>query len=79
RQNEAKMRSTHTEAVAHAAVDMAQAIGAKAIVTTSTSGTTPRLVSKYKPGVPILTLCWNPRVHPQMSLVWGVESVYGDI
>lgn len=79
RQNENRARGGHTEAVAHGAVDMAQSIGAKAIVTTSTSGTTPRQVSKYKPTMPILTLCWNPRVLPQMSLVWGVEATYADM
>ncbi|MES1228049.1 MAG: pyruvate kinase alpha/beta domain-containing protein, partial [Armatimonadota bacterium] len=74
----AKSKS-HTEAVSHAAVDIATSLGAKAILTTSTSGATPRVVSKHKPQMPILTVCWHPRVHPQLSLVWGVEAVNADM
>lgn len=43
------------ETVAIAAVAAASEQGAKAILVLSTSGNTARLVSKYKPSVPIIT------------------------
>lgn len=74
-----KQKDAHTEAVSQAAVSIATALGAKAIVTTSTSGATPRVVSKHKPSMPVLTVCWNPRVLPQLSMVWGVQAVNAEM
>lgn len=67
-----------TEAVAHAAVSLAGALRAKAVVTTTTSGLTPRLVSKFRPKMPILCAAWNERVRAQMAAVWGVEAILVD-
>ncbi|MBV6458932.1 MAG: Pyruvate kinase [Fimbriimonadaceae bacterium] len=64
-----------TQAVARSAAQLAASIRAKAIVTTTTSGTTPRMVSKFRPRVPVLCAAWNPRTQAQMALVWGVESL----
>jgi pyruvate kinase len=48
-------RPTETvETVAFAAVAAASEQGASAILVMSTSGNTARLVSKYRPGVPII-------------------------
>lgn len=65
---------SHTEAVAHAVVDLSALVKPKAIVTTTTSGQTSRLVSKFRPKAPILCATWSKRVHSQMALLWGVES-----
>jgi len=65
-----------TQAVAKAAVQLATTLKARAIVTTSTSGLTPRMVSKFRPRCPVLTASWNPRTQAQLSVVWGVEAVY---
>lgn len=64
-----------TEAVAFAVAQMAQVTRPKAILTTSTSGQTPRLVSKYRPESPIWCATWNDSTYRQMSVVWGVEAV----
>jgi pyruvate kinase len=49
-------RPTETaETVAIAAVAAASEQGASAIIVLSTSGHTPRLISKYRPSVPIIT------------------------
>jgi pyruvate kinase len=63
-----------TEAVAHSAVEIAHTIKASAIVTVSTSGSTPRLVRKFKPNIPILCATWDQRVHQQLAMVGGVTS-----
>lgn len=66
----------HTDAIAHSVARLTHLIRPKAIVTTSTSGQTPRLVSKFRPRVPILCATWDPRTQRQMAVVWGVEAVH---
>jgi pyruvate kinase len=66
---------TQTEAVAHAVSDLAATIKAQAIVTTTTSGQTARLVSKFRPRAPIFCATWKPRTQAQMAVVWGVEAM----
>ncbi len=67
-----------TECVAHAAAHLAQMLGAKAIVTTSATGTTPRMVSRYRPHGPILCSTWSARTQRFLSVVWGVETAQVD-
>ena len=64
-----------TEAVAFAVAQMALVTQPTAILTASTSGQTPRLVSKYRPDSPIWCATWNDATYRQMSVVWGVEAV----
>lgn len=64
-----------TDVVAESAVDIAHALRARAILTTSTSGATPRMVSKYRPRVPIYCATWSERVHRQLALVCGVQCL----
>jgi pyruvate kinase len=65
----------HTDAIAHAVSELAFLIEPKAIVCTTTSGQTPRLVSKFRPRVPILCATWDDATHRKLAVVWGVESV----
>ena len=71
-------KESPTEAVAHAAVGIASTISVKAVVTTSTTGKTPRLVSKFRPKVPILCATWVHKTCRQLSMVWGVVATYCD-
>jgi pyruvate kinase len=71
-------KDTHTEAVARAAVSISGSLKAKAIVTTTTSGATPRVVSKFRPHAPVYCACWHERVQRHLALVWGVEAVLSD-
>jgi pyruvate kinase len=63
------------DAIAHGVAQLAALTKPAAIVTTTTSGQTPRLVSKFRPRTPILCAAWQERVQRQMAVVWGVESV----
>lgn len=63
-----------TDEVGRAAVQLAANLGVKAIVTTSTTGTTPRLVSRFRPSVPIYCACWQAKTQAFLSVVWGVEA-----
>jgi pyruvate kinase len=68
--------ATPTEhAIAAATVEAVELLGAPAIVTLTKSGFTPRLVSSYRPAVPIMGVCDDPRVYRQLALVWGVHPV----
>jgi pyruvate kinase len=65
-------RPTHTaETVAIAAVAAANEQGASALLVLSTSGETARLISKYRPRVPILTVTRNQQTSRQIHLHRG--------
>ncbi len=63
-----------TDAIAQAVATLERQIRARAILTTSTSGQTPRLVSKYRPHAPILCATDNPTTARFLAVVWGVEA-----
>lgn len=69
-------RVEHTQAVAFSVAQLAAQIRPKAIITTTTSGQTARLVSKFRPKTPILCATWKHKTHAQMALVWGCRSVF---
>ena len=60
--------------VAHAAEALAMNLGAKAIMTHTTGGTTTRRVACHRPRMPILALSPDDRVRRRLALIWGVES-----
>ena len=60
--------------VARAAERIATSMGARAIVTHTTSGSTTRRVSCHRPRMPVLALCTSEAVRRRLSLMWGVES-----
>jgi pyruvate kinase len=71
-----RVGGTPTEhAIAAATVEAVRLLGAPAIVTFTTSGKTTRLVSSYRPPVPILGVCDDETAWRQLALVWGVVPV----
>jgi pyruvate kinase len=64
-----------TEAISQATVQVARAVGARAIVTSTMSGTTARMVARHRPSVPVVAATSNPRTLGQLALVWGVQPV----
>jgi pyruvate kinase len=60
------------EAIAHAACDLARAVGARAIVALTESGGTARLVSKARPSVPVLAFSPDQKTLRRLALFWGV-------
>ena len=61
-------------AIARATWRLAKAVGARAIVTPTKSGSTARLVAATRPDVPILALSSEPGVVAALCLTWGVVS-----
>lgn len=59
------------EAVSRVANILARTVEAKAILAASLSGYTGRIVSRYRPELPILVTTDSERVQRQLSLSWG--------
>lgn len=62
-------------AICTAIIDMVEKINVKAILTLTASGYTPKLLSKAKPSVPILSFCPSPRNTRRMVLFSDVYPV----
>ncbi|MCX8023482.1 MAG: pyruvate kinase [Syntrophorhabdaceae bacterium] len=60
------------KAVAHAASHAAEEVGAKWIVVFTKSGFTARLVSKFRPKIPIIAFSPDVKVVREMRILWGV-------
>ncbi|HBP98409.1 pyruvate kinase [Leuconostoc lactis] len=67
-----------TEAVASAVSRIAHSVNAKAIVVSTNSGYTARMVSKYRPEVNILAVTYSERVQRGLTLNYGVLPVVYD-
>ena len=59
-------------AISHATVSAAMDLGAAAIVTVTKSGTTARMISRYRPECPIISCTTSEVICRQMALSWGV-------
>ncbi|RME39168.1 MAG: pyruvate kinase, partial [Thermoflexia bacterium] len=64
-----------TEAISRATVEIAAEVGARAILTATMSGTTARMVARYRPPIPILAATPMPRTRMRLTMVWGVTPV----
>jgi len=62
-------------AVAAAAVELAEGVGAKAIVTPTHSGRTARLVARLHPMCPVVAISNSAATHRKLALVGGVTSL----
>ena len=62
------------QAIANAAVKMAQDLHAKAILSFTHTGYTPRLLSKLKPEVPIIAISDMEKTARRLNLFWGIVT-----
>ena len=65
-------KGSYSDAVAEAAVTAARDIGARFVVAFTHSGYTARLLSKFRPTVPIIAFAPFEAVVRRMALYWGV-------
>jgi pyruvate kinase len=63
-----------SEVIAGSVCRAAEELKMKAVVVFTETGASARLVSKYRPRVPIVAFTPNPETYPRMSLLWGVKS-----
>lgn len=66
---------TVTDAISHATVTTAQDLGASAIISSTKSGHTARMVSKYRPRARVIAVTPKMDVVRKLQLVWGVQPV----
>jgi pyruvate kinase len=64
-----------TETVAQAAVSMSANLKAAAIISLTETGFTSRLISKYRPEIPILAITSSRKVAHKLSMNWGVIPI----
>jgi pyruvate kinase len=64
-------------AVARAAADVGDFLGAKYLVAFTQSGDTARRLSRYRSPIPLLAFTPVPAVRSQLALSWGVETFLG--
>ncbi|WP_262693966.1 pyruvate kinase [Kordiimonas aquimaris] len=63
------------DAITAAARQVANTVGAKAIVTFTTSGSTAMRAARERPSAPILTLTPRTEIARKLSIVWGLHTV----
>jgi len=73
-----KTRRYITKLICYHAATMADEIKAKAVCTLTNSGYTAFQISAWRPKSHILVFTSNKRILTQMSLLWGVNSLYYD-
>ncbi len=61
-----------SDAVSSVAKMLAEHVKAKLILAASLSGYSGRIVSRYRPELPILVACDNERTERQLNLSWGI-------
>lgn len=71
----AEMPRTTTDAISHATCTIAHDLGAAAIITSTRSGFTARMVSKYRPKAPIISVSPDEKVVRKLCLVWGAQPL----
>jgi pyruvate kinase len=64
-----------TEAISSSAVEIANEVDARAIITATMSGTTARMVARHRPAVPVVAVTPNEKTLYRLALVWGVMPV----
>lgn len=67
-----------TEAISQSVAISALDLNAKAIISSTESGQTARMVSKYRPQAPIVAVTTQERTLRRLALTWGVTPVKGE-
>ena len=66
------VKPTNADAISHATCQVALDLKVKAIVTFTFSGSTARMVSRYRPPVPIIAASTQDSTVKKLTLSWGV-------
>ncbi|WCF06886.1 pyruvate kinase [Paenibacillus thiaminolyticus] len=70
-----KQQATVTDAISQAVANSALELDAKAIISSTQTGYTARMVSKYRPKAPIIAVTPSEQVMRGLCLSWGVVTV----
>jgi len=69
------VRKTVTDAISYSTCNIALELGADAIITSTQSGHTARMVAKYRPRAPIVAVSSRRQVASQLALTRGVQAI----
>ncbi len=75
REGSISTRQSVTNAIGLATCAIAHALGAAAIISSTESGHTAKMVSKYRPQAPIIAVTTHQEVMRKLALNWGVQPV----
>ncbi len=67
-----------SDALSHSACTLARDIKAKAIVVCTRTGSTAKMVSRFRPMIDIIGMTTNPRSYQKLALSWGVYPVMSE-
>ncbi|WP_270167699.1 pyruvate kinase [Paenibacillus sp. SYP-B4298] len=67
-----------TEVISQGVVSASLELDAKAIITSTESGFTARMISKYRPQAPIIAITRHPHVLAKICLLFGVIPIQGE-
>lgn len=68
---------TITDAISQSVTHTALNLNVDAIVTPTESGHTARMISKYRPNIPIIAVTFSKTIYRQLALLWGVSPIIG--
>jgi pyruvate kinase len=68
-----------TRSLARVAASVADELGGKMIVAFTESGLTARLISGFRPRVPVIAITHEDRVYRRLALWWGVVPVKSEV
>ncbi|MBI2358824.1 MAG: pyruvate kinase, partial [Deltaproteobacteria bacterium] len=71
-------RADTSEAIGHAACVLAHESGATAIICSTRTGRTARLVAKYRPATPIIAVTPSLQTVRHLMLTWGVQPALAE-
>jgi pyruvate kinase len=67
-----RLMATTASAISRSACFLAEDLRAAAIIAATSSGSTARLVARFRPACPVLGLTPSPKTQRQLTLTWGV-------
>ncbi len=70
-----EVERTQTDAISHAVQTVADELDARAIITSTETGFTPRMVAKHRPKGTIVAVTPHSTVARQLTVSWGVNPV----
>ena len=70
---------TVSDAISHATCTTAHDLSARAIIVVTRTGTTARMVSKFRPDVPIIAATTSESTYRKLALSWGVYPIMADV
>jgi pyruvate kinase len=65
-----------SHAVSQSAVNILHELSAKGILVFSVSGSTAKLISRKRPGMPVYVFTPNMKVYNRLALIWGIIPLY---